>query len=117
MRPINIVMDLKSAAVCLILVCYLRFGGGRNDKMRQFFIWMCAINLGMAVGDIPNWAFEGRARSWYPAGPWSGSRLCWISSSLLPLAFTYYRVEYLAPRARVNRYFRRSASVLCAAAV
>lgn len=117
MRPINIVLDLYSAAVCLILVCYLRFGGGRNDKMRQFFIWMCAINLGMAVGDIPNWAFEGLARSWYPAVLWSGSLLFWICSSLMPLAFTYYLVEYLAPRARVHRFFRRSASVLCAAAV
>lgn len=117
MRLINIALDLYSGAVCLILVCYLCCGRGRQDKMRQYFIWMCAINLGMAVGDIPNWVFEGLARPWYPAVLWSGSLLFWVCSSLMPLAFTYYLVEYLAPRARVHRFFRRGAAVLCASAI
>ena len=117
MRPINIALDLYSAAVCLILVCYLRFSKGRKDKMRQWFIVMCAINLGMAVGDVPNWAFEGLARPWYPAALWSGSLLFWLCSALMPLAFTFYLIEYLAPRARVHSFFRRGAVGLCAAAV
>ena len=117
MRPINIALDLYSAAVCLILVCYLCFGRGRKDKMRQWFIAMCAINFGMAVGDIPNWAFEGLARPWYPAALWTGSLLFWVCSSLMPLAFTFYLVEYLAPRAKVHRHFLWCAAGLCAAAV
>ena len=117
MRPINIALDLYSAAVCLTLVCYLCFGRGRKDKMRQRFIVMCAINLGMALGDIPNWAFEGLAQPWYPIALWSGSLLFWLCSSLIPLAFTFYLAEYLAPRAKVHRHFLCGAAGLCAAAI
>lgn len=117
MRSINIVLDLYSAAVCLILICYLCFRRGKKDKMRRHFIWMCVFNLGMAVGDIPNWAFEGLAQPWYPAALWSGTLLFWLCSSLMLVEFTFYLVEHLAPRAQVHRCFRWGAVGLCAIAM
>lgn len=114
MRQINIVLDLYSGAVCLILFCYLCFGRGRRDGMRRRFLLMCAFNLGMTVGDIPNWACEGFARPWYPAALWGGTMLFWLCSSLMLLAFTAYLIEYLAPKVKVRPIFWHLALVLCA---
>ena len=59
MRPINIVLDLYSAAVCLILVCYLRFGGAGMTK--------CGSSLS---GCVPStWAWRWATS---PTGPSRG---------------------------------------------
>lgn len=113
MRPINIALDLYSGAVCLILFGYLYHRREKKDQMRSWFLLMCAINLGMALGDIPNWAFEGLAHPWYPALLWSGTVLYWLCSSLMLLAFTAYLIEYLRPRVKVHRSFWVLAAALC----
>lgn len=114
MRSINVVLDLYSAAICLILFSYLFFRRGRRDRMRSFFLLLCASNLGMALGDLPNWLWEGLEQSWYPAALWSGTLVYWICSSLLLLWFTAYLIEFLAPKVRVSRRFWYGALVLCA---
>ena len=113
MRSINITLDLYSGAICLTLFCYLCFGRSCKDRMRQYFIGLCASSFGMAVGDIPNWAFEGLDKPWYPAALWSGTLLFWLCSSFTLLAFTLYFIEYLAPKVTVHKNFRRLAEALC----
>lgn len=113
MRQVNIALDLYSCAVCLILFLCLLRGKGRRDRLRLYFILMCAFNFGMAVGDIPNWAFEGHAQPWYPAALWGGTLLFWLCSSLTLLAFTAYLLEYLAPKVKVHPIFWRLAVTLC----
>lgn len=113
MRQINIALDLYSGAVCLILFCYLCFGRSRRNKMRRYFLLMCAFNFGMAVGDISNWACEGYARSWFPAALWAGTLAYWLFSSLMLLAFTAYLIEYLAPKIKVRAVFWRLSAALC----
>lgn len=114
MRQINIVLDLYSGAVCLILFCYLCLGYRRKDAMRRYFLLMCAFNFGMAMGDITNWACEGFARSWYPLALWIGTLVFWLCSSFMLLAFTAYLMEYLAPKVKVRPIYRRLAVALCA---
>lgn len=113
MRPINIALDLYSAAVCMILFCYLTFGRRRKDRMRQCFNGMCLFNFGMAIGDIPNWAFEGFKKPWYPAALWTGTMIFWICSSFMLLAFTGYLIEYLSPKVKVHKNFRIAVVILC----
>lgn len=114
MRQINIVLDLYSSVVCLILFGYLFFRPSRRDRMRRFFLMMCAFNFGITLGDLPAWACEGLARPWYPAALWSGSLLFWLCSSLMLLSFTAYMIEYLSPKVRVHSLFWRISAVLCA---
>lgn len=112
MRQIDIVLDLYSGVICLILFCYLCFGRSKKDRMRQYFIVLCAFNFSMALCDIPNWAFEGLGRPWYPAVLWSGTLVYWLCSSLVLLAFTGYLIEYLSPKVTVHKNFRRLALAL-----
>lgn len=114
MRQINIVLDLYSGAVCLILFCYLYFGRSRRDRMRRYFLLMCVFNFGMAMGDITNWACEGLARAWYPAALWIGTLVYWLCSSFMLLAFTAYLIEYLASKVKVRPAYWRLAIILCA---
>lgn len=113
MEQINVVLDLYSSAICLILIFYLFFGRSRRDKMQRYFLLMCIFNFGMAVGDIPNWVCNGLARSWYPAALWAGTLIFWLCSSLMLLSFTAYLIEYLAPRVKVRPVFWRLAAILC----
>lgn len=113
LRQINIILDLYSGAVCLILFCHLCFGRGKKDQMRQRFIGMCAFGFGMAMGDIPNWAFEGFHKPWYPAALWCGTLIFWLCSPLILLAFTGYLTQYMAPKVTVHKFFKRLAVALC----
>ena len=106
LRPINIALDLYSGAVCLILFCYLCFSRRSKDRMRQCFIGMCASSFGMAVGGIPNWAFEGLDKPWYPVVLWverccSGCRRrCRLPS--MPWILLYSRSIGEACHARIS---------------
>lgn len=113
MRQINIVLDLYSGAVCLILFFYLCFRKERRDRMRRCFLLLCTFNFGTALGDIPNWTCEGLAQPWYPAALWIGTLLFWLCSSLMLLAFTAYLIEYLAPKVIVHPFFWRVSVALC----
>lgn len=113
MRQINIVLDLYSGAVCLILFYYLCFNRRRRDRMQRYFLLICVFNLGMSMGDITNWACEGFAHRWYPAALWVGTLLFWLCSSLILLAFTAYLIEYLAFKVKVHPIYWWLAVILC----
>lgn len=114
MRQANVVLDLYSVGVCLILFLYLRFAGGQRDRLRFYFMLMCAFNCLMALSDTTNWVFEGTARPWYPVALQTGSLLYYLSSGPLLLVFTGYLTEYLAPKVTVRRGFWYGAAALCA---
>lgn len=113
MRQINVILDLYSGAVCLILIFYFLFGNNRRNNMQRYFLLMCTFNLGMALGDIPNWTCDGLAHPWYPAALWTGTLLFWLCSSFMLLSFTAYLIEYLTPKVRVHHAFWRFAVILC----
>lgn len=113
MRQINVILDLYSGAVCLILIFYFLFGNNRRSKMQRYFLLLCIFNLGMILGDISNWTCEGFARPWYPAALWAGTLAFWLCSSLILLSFTAYLIEYLSPRIRVHPVFWQLSVILC----
>lgn len=113
MRQINVILDLYSSAVCLILIFYFLFRNNRRSKMQRMFLLMCTFNLGMAIGDIPNWVCEGLERPWYPPVLWTGTLMFWMCSSFMLLSFTAYLIEYLSPKVRVPPAFWRLAVILC----
>lgn len=113
MRQINITLDLYSGAICLVLFLYLGFGNRQRDKLRIFFMLMCAFNFLMAVSDTSNWLFEGLEYPWFFNALWSGSFLYYLSSGPLLLSFTGYIIEYLSPATRVKHYFWWAAASLC----
>lgn len=80
----------------------------------MWFQWLCAVNFLMSLGDIPNWAFEGLARSWFPIALRLGTLVFWICSSFMLLVFTGYLIEYLSPKIEVRREFWYTAVILCA---
>lgn len=112
MRQLNVVLDLYSGAVCLILGAYL-FLRKRHDKQNFYFFLMCVFNLGMILGDIPNWACEGLARTWYPFALKYGVLLYFLCAAPLLLAFLKYIIEYLSPKVRIARSYWNAAAVLC----
>lgn len=112
MRYINITIDIYSALICVILLFYLWFGNSVKNKLRRIFLWLCIFNLGMNIGDIPNWACEGLMRPWYPIALWTGILVYWVSTSLLLLTFTAYLIEYLSERVQVHKGFWKAAAAL-----
>lgn len=112
MRYINITIDIYSALICIILLFYLWFGNSVKNKLRRIFLWLCIFNLGMNIGDIPNWACEGLMRPWYPIALWTGILVYWVSTSLLLLTFTAYLIEYLSERVQVHKRFWKAAVAL-----
>ncbi|MFT3984950.1 MAG: histidine kinase [Lachnospiraceae bacterium] len=113
MHQVNIGLNLYSMVVCIILVIYLWLYGNRKERSNIFFIGMCLFNIGMIIGDIPAWAFEGYARSWYPAALKVGSVIFFACSAPLLLTFMGYILEYLPVRTVPRRHLWRTACVLC----
>lgn len=112
MRQLNVLLDLYSGAICLILGGYLFFRQKYNKQNRYFFL-MCVFNLGMLLGDISNWACEGVARPWYPIALRYGTLLYFLCAAPLLLAFLKYIIEYLSPKAKVAKLYWNAAAALC----
>lgn len=113
MRAINIALDLCSSGICLLLFLSLLLQKSGKDKLRKWFLWLCAVNFSMSLSDIPNWAFEGLARPWFPIALRLGSLIFWSCSSLMLLTFTGYLIEYLSPKVKVRHEFWYMAVGLC----
>ena len=56
----NVVLDLYSITICLILFIYLASGNRKHNKLNRYFRNMCAANIIMLLGDMTNWLCEGK---------------------------------------------------------
>lgn len=113
MHRVNIALNLYSMVICAILIVYLWMRGKTKEKADRFFIGMCLFNIGMIMGDIPAWAFEGHAQPWYPFMLKTGSVLFFACSAPLLLMFMGYILEYLPVGEKSRNALWRVACVLC----
>jgi len=113
MEQINITLSLYGSVVCLILLLYLWMNNNKAEKSNRFFIGMCLFNIGMMLGDIPAWAFEGFARDWYPAVLKIGSVINFACSAPLLLSFAGYLLECYPVRTDLRGLLWRLAVTLC----
>lgn len=104
MRQINIVLDLYSIAVSLILILYLLVKGKWQGRLNLYFTLMCVFNLGMLLGDLTNWTCEGLTQPWFPFVLRAGTVVYFGCSAPLLLVFAGYIIEYLTHRITVPRW-------------
>ncbi len=114
MYQVNIAINLYSALICIILLFSMWLNGSTKEKSDRFFMGMCLFNIGMILGDIPAWAFEGFSQPWYPAALKIGSVIFWGSSGPLLLSLTGYILEYLPVWVNPRKLVWRVACSLCA---
>lgn len=95
MKQINYALAIYSIIVCLVLLLYLLLGERKHKQSNQCFAMMCGGNIGMMLGDILYWSFEGQKTFWNPAMVWIGSSLFYISVIPVLYAFTKYIIDYL----------------------
>ena len=112
MYPINAALDLYSILISLILISCRFFN--RRRKYSTCLLLMCVFNLGMLLGDLPNWLCEGSAAPLAGVLLRVGTVLYFACSAPLLLFFTGYIAEYLRPRVLIHKAFWHVACVLCA---
>lgn len=117
MSQINIVLDIYSSVVCMIMMVYLLWGRGQRDRQRMFFVLMCAFNISMSLGDITDWVYTLANQPRLYNMLRVGMLVYWISSSLLLLSLVGYMIEHLTPKVRVHRNFWYGGVALAAAHV
>lgn len=108
----NIVLDLYSVAVSMIMLMYLLGVRKKKDRQRMFFVLMCLFNVTMTIGDITDWLHGIVNQPWYQYVLWVGMMVYWLSSSLVLLTFTGYMIEYLSHKVSVHRKFWHCAVML-----
>lgn len=111
---ISTTLDVYGIIVCLVMIWCLCRGNMGRKKLSRIFIWMCIWNIGLLLGDIPNWLCEGTDNSWYPFVLWSGCFLLYVSGMILLLTYTKYVICYLEPKVRVHRGFSLVIGGICA---
>lgn len=102
---ISTTLDIYGIVVCLVMIWCLCRGNAGRKKLSRIFVWMCVFNIGMLLGDIPNWLCEGYDRSWYPFVLWAGCLLLYLSGISLLLTYTKYVICYLEPKTEVHKAF------------
>lgn len=108
----NIVLDLYSVTVSMIMLMYLLGVRKKQDRQRMFFVLMCFFNVTMTIGDITDWLHSIVNQPWYQYVLWGGMMVYWLSSSLVLLTFTGYMIEYLSHKVSVHRKFWHCAVML-----
>ncbi|PYI49962.1 sensor histidine kinase [Paenibacillus flagellatus] len=114
LQTVNIILDSYSALICLILIIYLWTNGKTNEESGLFFMLMCISDLGMLLGDIASWAFEGLVKPWYPFALRVGTALNFACTAPLLLTFIGYIMAYLSPKVTIRRYIWNAACALAA---
>lgn len=110
---ISTTLDVYGIIVCLVMIWCLFRGNMGRKKLSRIFIWMCIWNIGLLLGDIPNWLCEGTDNRWYPFILQSGCLLLYVSGMILLLTYTKYVIAYLEPKVRVHRVFSVVIGEIC----
>ncbi len=113
MRGINVVLDIYSMVISLMLCAYLLAGSRKGQKLNWYFGLMCLLNACMSVGDMSNWLCEGLWNPWNPLLLKVGSLLYYLCACPLLYIFNQYVVEYLSAKTKVNRRFRDVVALAC----
>lgn len=108
----NVVLDLYSITICLILFIYLASGNRKHNKLNRYFRNMCAANIIMLLGDMTNWLCEGTSNSWFPVLLRSGTAVYYLSAVLLVYFFACYITEYMSVRTKVSLLFKKTVLAL-----
>ncbi|MBN2981436.1 sensor histidine kinase [Cohnella algarum] len=114
MQTVNIILDSYSVLITLILILYLWTNGKTGEKSGRYFMLICVSNLGMVLGDIGSWAFEGMAQPWYPFALRFGTALNFACTAPLLLTFLGYVMAFLTPKVAFKKYIWNAACVLAA---
>nr|WP_317413045.1 histidine kinase [uncultured Solibaculum sp.] len=115
MYAVNLTIDICCIMVMLVLIGYLwRQQRIQHSRLSGTFLMVCSFNVLMMLGDIPNWACDGKldiaSRVLLPAG----SMLFFASSGLLFLFFVGYMMEYLMPKIKVKKVYWQISLALAA---
>lgn len=113
MRTVNVVVDLYSIIISLMLGIYLKVSGGRRKKLNTWFSLMCFLNISLAVGDMSNWICEGFGNPWNPFLLWAGQILYYVSICPLMYSFCMYIAEYLREKTVVSKWFQYVQAACC----
>lgn len=95
MKQINFALAIYSIIICFVLLLYLLSGERKHKRSIQCFAMMCSGNIGMIMGDLLYWSFEGQPTPWNPAMVWLGSYIFYFSVIPVSYAFTNYIIDYL----------------------
>lgn len=112
-RWINMTTDSVCVAFTLLVLIYLRTNQDRGEKLNRLFALICVFNLGMLLGDLPDWLFRGFGKPWYPAALWGGSLVLYLSGILIVWVYTLYLHAFLANRGAAEGWVLRVVHVLC----
>lgn len=110
----NVILDAYSFVICLILFCSVFLSRRSDTKLGKCFLLLCLFNMGMLMGDIPNWMCEGKSQIWNPILLKMGTVLYFISSGPLLLSFTGYIMECVRPKVSAWVGYWRIAAAFCA---
>ncbi|MCO7137072.1 histidine kinase [[Clostridium] leptum] len=106
MYAVNITIDICCATVMMVLIGYLLTQQRvKTSRLGQMFLMICGFNLLMLLGDIPNWACDGKMDAGSLILLPSASALYFACSGPLLLFFIGYMAEYLSPKVKVNAIY------------
>lgn len=114
-RLANVALDIFCTLVSLVLMVYT-LSQAERKKLNGWFIGICLCNIGMLIGDLPNWLCEGFAQPWFPLLLNVGILVQFLSGGWISMAYTGYLVVFLSQKIRVAQPYLYIAGLLGAAA-
>lgn len=105
LRTINITMDITCIIFTLLLLIYLRLSQDRKESLGHLLGWICVFNIGMLLGDIPNWACEGFEKPWFPLALNVGTFILYLSGRLITWMYSIYICKFISTKTMLKKWF------------
>jgi Putative regulator of cell autolysis len=102
MQTINVIVNTYNIIITFILMAYQLTGKRLKVRVNRLFVYMCACNIIMILGDMLAWLFEGLARPWYPVITWWATLIYYIAPAPLLLLFVHYIAEHVSEKVKVS---------------
>lgn len=112
MKDVNVVLDVYSIVINLILLSYLLMYRGENQRLNRYFIWMCMSNIMMISGDLPDWLLGGKAGESARILLTAGSFLLYLGITPILIGYAKYVEEYMKRKGGIPGFYAKAVMAL-----
>lgn len=113
MLTANIVLDVYSVILAMILIVYLLSGKRYRQRLNLYFLGIAVSNVFMIIGDLSDWLFQSAAQSWEKRLLAAGSALYYTASAFVLYFFSCYITTYMQLKGRTKKVCLLSVAAVC----
>lgn len=109
----NVAFDIFSIILSIIPIIYLLNNHRYQQKLNQYFLYICVSNILMIIGDLGDWLLRGSLNEYQQIILSASAVLFYVASAFALYFFARYMDAYLKLSRKEKKWFLITIIILC----